>query len=100
MSTTMGDEFNRVLEIQQSKNNCIFLRPRSIWLISPACTPDLVAGVDLSTQESAIRSFLYQEVPMMVFLRLLSIYSQVNGGIKPKVLDEFQRDFLQVHIPP
>jgi hypothetical protein len=33
---------------------------------------------------------------MMVFLRLLSIYSQVNGGIKPKVLEEFQRDFLQV----
>lgn len=57
---------------------------------------DLIAGVDLASQENAIRELLNQEVPLLTVLRLLCLYSIVSGGLKPKVIEEFKRDILQV----
>ena len=75
MLTTMTDEFNRGLEIQQN----------------------LVAGIDLSVQENGIRDLIAQEAPLRTILRLLCILSIVSGGLKPKVLEEFKRDILQTY---
>jgi len=57
---------------------------------------DLVAGVDLATQENSIRDLINQEAPLKTVLRLLCLYSIVSGGIKQKTLEEFKRDVLQV----
>ncbi|GAA5873302.1 hypothetical protein JCM1840_000022 [Sporobolomyces johnsonii] len=75
MAVTATDEFNTALEVQQN----------------------LVAGVDLSTQENSIRELINQEVPLKTILRLLCLYNLVSGGIKPKVLEEFKRDILQIY---
>lgn len=44
-----------------------------------------------------------KEADPTTILRLLCLYSQISGGLKPKVLEEFQREFLQTygyhHIP-
>ncbi|KAK4047784.1 Vacuolar protein-sorting-associated protein 33 [Microbotryomycetes sp. JL221] len=73
MAITSSDEFNIALEIQQN----------------------LVAGVDVAKQEQAIHNLINQEAPMRTVLRLLCIYSIVCGGLKPKLLEELKRDFLQ-----
>ncbi|GAA6000399.1 hypothetical protein JCM10207_007996 [Rhodosporidiobolus poonsookiae] len=75
MTLTTSDEFNIALEVQQN----------------------LVAGVDLSTQENSIRDLINLEVPLRTVLRLLCLYSLVTGGIKQKVLEEFKRDILQTY---
>ena len=75
MSTTGTDEFNKALEIQQN----------------------LVAGLDLSQQETAIRHLIDQEASFQLVLRLLCLYSLVTGGLKPKVLEEFKREILQTY---
>lgn len=61
-------------------------------------TPDLIAGVDLAAQENAIRELLNQEVLLLTVLRLLCVYSIVSGGLKPKVIEEFKRDIVQVRL--
>ncbi|TNY17677.1 putative ATP binding protein [Rhodotorula diobovata] len=75
MALTVTDEFNTALEVQQN----------------------LVAGVDLATQENSIRDLINQEVPLKTILRLLCLYSIVSGGIKQKTLEEFKRDILQAY---
>lgn len=60
------------------------------------CQTDLIAGVDFTAQENTIRDLINQEVPIRTVLRLLSIYSIISGGLKPKVLEEFKREILQV----
>ncbi|GAA5998387.1 tethering complex ATP-binding subunit VPS33 [Rhodotorula paludigena] len=75
MGLTVTDDFNIALEVQQN----------------------LVAGVDLSTQENTIRDLINQEVPLRTILRLLCLYSLVSGGIKQKTLEEFKRDILQTY---
>ncbi|CAH7688814.1 vacuolar protein sorting-associated protein 33A [Phakopsora pachyrhizi] len=75
MTTTTSDEFHSALEIQQN----------------------LVAGLDLSGQERAIGQLIDQELPFRTILRLLCLYSLVLGGIKPKVLENFQREILQTY---
>lgn len=57
---------------------------------------DLIAGVDLATQENSIRELINLEAPLRTVLRLLCMYSLITGGIKQKVLEEFKRDVLQV----
>jgi hypothetical protein len=56
--------------------------------------------VDFLAQENAIRDLINQEAPMRTILRLLCLYSIVTGGLKPKVLEEFKRDILQVRPDP
>ncbi|GAA6049807.1 hypothetical protein JCM3770_002171 [Rhodotorula araucariae] len=75
MALTVTDEFNTALEVQQN----------------------LVAGVDLATQENSIRGLINQEVSLRTVLRLLCLYSIVSGGVKQKTLEEFKRDILQTY---
>lgn len=57
---------------------------------------DLIAGVDLPKQEEAIRELINRAAALKTILRLLCLYSVITGGLKPKVLEEFKRDVLQV----
>lgn len=57
---------------------------------------DLIAGVDFPAQELAIRELINQEAPLRTVLRLLCLYSIISAGLKPKVLEEFKREILQV----
>ena len=71
---TRRDDFNKALEAQQN----------------------LVAGYEASAQLSTIEDLLYQHVPWTTVLRGAILSSITSGGIKPKVLEAFKRDFLQV----
>lgn len=73
----------------------VSLRARSLLTVAPH-RADLIAGVDLATQENSIRDLLNQEAPLRTVLRLLCLYSIISGGLKPKVMEEFKRDILQV----
>lgn len=75
MGTTSTDEFNRALEIQQN----------------------LVAGIDVAYQEANIRELINQEASVFTVLRLLCLYSLMNNGLKPKVLEEIKREVLQTY---
>lgn len=74
MPITRQDEFNRSLEAQQN----------------------LVAGYEATAQLSTIEDLMYQHTPWTTVLRGAVLSSITNGGIKPKVLEAFKRDFLQV----
>ncbi|POY72706.1 hypothetical protein BMF94_4536 [Rhodotorula taiwanensis] len=75
MGLTRTDEFNIALEVQQN----------------------LIAGVDLATQENSIRDLINLEAPLRTVLRLICVYSLISGGIKQKLLEEFKRDLLQTY---
>lgn len=74
MPITRQDEFNRSLEAQQN----------------------LVAGYESAAQVSTIEDLMYQHQPWTSVLRGAVLASVTSGGIKPKVLEAFKRDFLQV----
>lgn len=95
MAVTATDEFNTALEVQQSTSLVL------AQLSPPAHDsrpPDLIAGVDLAAQENSIRDLLNQEAPLRTVLRLLCLYSVISGGLKPKIIEEFKRDILQVRL--
>ncbi|CAD6566491.1 MAG: hypothetical protein TREMPRED_002655 [Tremellales sp. Tagirdzhanova-0007] len=75
MPITKTDAFNRSLEAQQN----------------------LVAGYDTTAQLNIVEDLMNQEAPWPVVLRLAVLMSLTSGGIKPKVLETFRRDFLQVY---
>ncbi|ORX37894.1 Sec1-like protein [Kockovaella imperatae] len=75
MPITRTDEFNRVLEAQQN----------------------LLAGYDPTAQMTIIEDLMYQESAWATVLRLAILMSLTSGGIKPKPLEAFKRDFLQVY---
>ena len=75
MPITKLDAFNKSLEAQQN----------------------LVAGYDPSAQLSIIEDLMFQEAPWPTVLRSVVLMSLTSGGIKPKILESFKRDFLQVY---
>ena len=75
MPITRLDTFNKTLEAQQN----------------------LVAGYDSSSQFNTIEDLLFQETPWQTVLRAAVLMSLTSGGIKPKILEGFKRDFLQVY---
>lgn len=58
--------------------------------------PGLIAGDDLTKQQSAIDDLISQGLPLNTVLRLLIILSLTAGGLKPKVFDAVRRELLQV----
>ena len=95
MSTTGTAEFNRVLEIQQSESP---VQTKSILGLNCFHSfSDIVAGLDLAVQETAIRELINQAADLSSILRLLCLYSLISGGIKPKALEEFKREILQTY---
>ncbi|WVF68560.1 hypothetical protein IAT40_003329 [Kwoniella sp. CBS 6097] len=75
MPITKQETFNRNLEAQQN----------------------LVAGYDPTSQFSTIEDLLNQEVDWQTVLRTAVLMSLTSGGIKPKPLEGFKRDFLQIY---
>lgn len=78
MPITRQVEFNKSLEAQQN----------------------LVAGYEAAAQLSTIEDLLYQHTSWTTVLRGAVLASVTNGGVKPKVLEAFKRDFLQVSQTP
>ena len=74
MPITRQDDFNKSLETQQN----------------------LVAGYESAAQISTVEDLLYQHIGWTTVLRAAVLSSVTSGGIKPKVLEAFKRDFLQV----
>nr|XP_019003591.1 ATP-binding protein [Kwoniella mangroviensis CBS 8507]OCF67052.1 ATP-binding protein [Kwoniella mangroviensis CBS 8507] len=75
MPITKLETFNRTLEAQQN----------------------LVAGYDPNSQLNTIEDLMNQELDWQTILRSIVLMSLTNGGIKPKLLESFKRDFLQVY---
>jgi len=57
----------------------------------------MIAGLDLTTQENGIRDLINQEADYTIVLRLLCLLSLVSGGLKPKILEDFEREILQTY---
>ncbi|KAF0461713.1 Sec1-like protein [Gigaspora margarita] len=74
MAYTVTPEFNKALEVQQN----------------------LVAGIDINTQNEYIEEMIDRHVPLTQVLRLLCLQSLVNGGLKQKGLEFFKKEILQV----
>lgn len=92
MQTTLGDEFNKALEIQQSRE-----RPLSCKTRLTVSATDIIASLDLSKQEQGIRDLISQEASFTTVIRLLCLLSQVQGGFKQKTLEDLQRELLQTY---
>ncbi|CAO1635073.1 unnamed protein product [Parajaminaea phylloscopi] len=75
MAETNSETFNRCLEIQQN----------------------IVAGVELSGQLSAIEDLINLEAPLAAVLRLLCLFSTVSGGLKAKNLEYIKREVCQTY---
>ncbi|WVQ79288.1 hypothetical protein IAT38_001384 [Cryptococcus sp. DSM 104549] len=75
MGITRTDVFNKNLEVQQN----------------------LEAGYDVASQLSTIEDLMYQQAPWQTVLRLAVLMSLTSNGLKPKNLEAFKRDFLQVY---
>ncbi|GFZ50066.1 hypothetical protein JCM24511_07819 [Saitozyma sp. JCM 24511] len=75
MPITKTDEFNKSLEAQQN----------------------LVAGYDSAAQLTAFEDLMAQQAPWATVLRGVVLMSLTSGGIKPKPLEAFKRDFLQTY---
>lgn len=93
MSSTRCWKFNRV--------GCKTILPSLLNVRTDIGTfpfpADLIAGLDLSIQENNIRELINQEANPNSILRLLCLYSLVAGGIKPKIFEDIQREFLQTY---
>lgn len=103
MAYTVTPEFNKALEVQQSKhrklnnffgaylqltnnnNNFFFFR----------CV-DLAAGIDINLQNDHIEEMINRQVPILQVLRLLCLQSLVSGGLKQKSFEFFKKEILQV----
>ncbi|KAH7338863.1 Sec1-like protein [Rhizoctonia solani] len=72
---TRTDIFNKSLEVQQN----------------------LLSSYDVNAQISAIEDLIYQEAPLSVVLRLVTLASITQGGLKQKVLDNLKREILQTY---
>ncbi|CAG8463106.1 18575_t:CDS:10 [Acaulospora morrowiae] len=75
VAVTVTPEFNKALEVQQN----------------------LVAGIDINTQNEYIEEMINRQVPLVQVLRLLCLQSLVNGGLKQKNFEFFKKEILQTY---
>jgi hypothetical protein len=57
----------------------------------------LVAGIQSSSQLDYIEELIAKQASFTTVIRLLCIYSLVNGGIKTKQYDYFRREIVQTY---
>ncbi|KAJ3333130.1 hypothetical protein HDU76_011207 [Blyttiomyces sp. JEL0837] len=72
---TLDQDFNKMLDVQQN----------------------LVAGTVLNSHVDYMEEIINKQAPVMLALRLLCLYSLVNGGFKPKNYDFFRREIVQTY---
>ncbi|CAG8439118.1 13289_t:CDS:10 [Acaulospora colombiana] len=75
VGVTVTPEFNKALEVQQN----------------------LVAGIDVNTQNEYIEEMINRQAPLVQVLRLLCLQSLVNGGLKQKNFEFFKKEILQTY---
>ncbi|KAG0261630.1 hypothetical protein DFQ27_002865 [Actinomortierella ambigua] len=75
MNYTMSDDFNRILEVQQN----------------------LVAGINTTKEPEYIEEMINKQAPLTQVLRLLCLYSLVNGGLKQKQFEFFKHEILETY---
>ncbi|EZF32399.1 hypothetical protein H109_01830 [Trichophyton interdigitale MR816] len=73
MRHTRSDIFRRTLGVQQN----------------------IAAGADSTSQYDTIEELIARDVPITTVLRLLCIDSCINGGLRPRDLDNFKKQVLQ-----
>ncbi|EFR03156.1 vacuolar protein sorting-associated protein 33A [Nannizzia gypsea CBS 118893] len=73
MRHTRSDTFRRNLGVQQN----------------------IAAGADSTSQYDTIEELIARDVPITTVLRLLCIESCINGGLRPRDLDNFKKQILQ-----
>ncbi|KAK2855707.1 hypothetical protein FQN49_004924 [Arthroderma sp. PD_2] len=75
MRHTRSDIFRRTLGVQQN----------------------IAAGADSTSQYDAIEELIARGVPIATVLRLLCIESCINGGLRPRDLENFRKQILQAY---
>ena len=107
MTITKDVEFHRRLEVEQSTsrvrtagNPAACARQRAHVLTNAlACcrvTADLLSGVDNPMNVEYIEELIFRQEPFQRVMRLLCLLSMTTGGLKPKVLENFRREIIQV----
>lgn len=109
MNYTMTDDFNRILEVQQSK--CTVLLGATDLIMYSYCIEscclyeflsskriiDVVAGIATNKEPEYIEEMINKQAPLVQVLRLLCLYSLVNSGLKPKQFEFFKREILETY---
>lgn len=93
MDYTITEEFNKILEVQQSK----ILDKKKIFMHTDAFV-DVVAGIDGTNEPDYIEEMIDRQKPLIQVLRLLCLMSVAQGGLKAKLFDHFRREIVQVRI--
>ncbi|KAL1931765.1 hypothetical protein VTP01DRAFT_9909 [Rhizomucor pusillus] len=75
MEHTMGEEFNKVLEVQQN----------------------VVAGIDGAKEPDYIEEMIDQQQSLIHVLRLLCLMSLAQGGLKTKIYEHMRREIVQTY---
>ena len=88
---TRTEEFNKSLEIQQSKPTAYSGRNKSDPL-----DLDLLALYDVNAKITAIEDMVAQGADVHTVIRLLCLASVIVGGVKTKALESLKREILQV----
>ena len=60
------------------------------------CIADLLSGVDNPVNIDYIEELIFRQEPFLRVVRLLCLLSLTTGGLKPKVLESFRREIIQV----
>lgn len=94
MEYTITDEFNKILEVQQSK--CCVQLKRWNMLIKFCFDIDVVAGIDGTKEPDYIEEMINKQKPLIQVLRLLCLMSLAQGGLKSKTYDHFEHEIVQV----
>jgi len=70
------------------------------WLADGRALADLLSGVENPANVEYIEELIFRQEPFLRVMRLLCLYSMTTGGLKPKVLESFRREIIQVRMPP
>ena len=66
------------------------------FLANLHCQQDFCQGLNTDTAEPYIEAALAREADLTQVLRLMCIQSYCNGGLKPRLLEYYRREILQV----
>ena len=75
-----------------------FLLSTFLFILSFVISTELIHGIDTDKVNSYIEDCIAREEPLTKVLRLICIQSICNDGLKPKILDYYKREIIQVSI--
>lgn len=95
MEHTITEEFNKILEVQQSEREYGSLNI-SEFLYTNGWFADVVAGIDGAKEPDYIEEMIDKQRSLIHVLRLLCLMSLVQGGLKTKIYEHMRREIVQV----